>query len=335
MKRENSCYYPEQMKMILNKRVLMSLAVTAVLGAIVSDGYSAEEKFDLKLKLKKGQKLGLRMVTNQKMSQTVMGQEQNMNQMMAVGMSFEVLDVDAEADMSIKTAYQAIHARMEGPMGVLEYDSTKPAEPAAGNPMAAMYGAMLGSSVVLKISPKGGVLGIEGIDKMIEKMADKMATDEAMKQQMKESMKNFINEEKMKEMSGTMVATLPENPVGIGQTWTNKISVPVGFPMEIEATNTLAEHKDGVFTIRTNAKFDSGNEPKPVEMGPMKMTMKMKGEQKGTIQIDAATGWIISRKTDMKFTGQFMAEANEQMPQGMTVPMTIESVITVEPMAVK
>jgi hypothetical protein len=220
-------------------------------------------------------------------------------------------------------------------MGVLEYDSTKPAEPAAGNPMAAMYGAMLGSSVVLKISPKGGVLGIEGIDKMIEKMADKMATDEAMKQQMKESMKNFINEEKMKEMSGTMVATLPENPVGIGQTWTNKISVPVGFPMEIEATNTLAEHKDGVFTIRTNAKFDSGNEPKPVEMGPMKMTMKMKGEQKGTIQIDAATGWIISRKTDMKFTGQFMAEANEQMPQGMTVPMTIESVITVEPMAVK
>ncbi|GAI01218.1 unnamed protein product, partial [marine sediment metagenome] len=104
---------------------------------------------------------------------------------------------------------------------------------------------------------------------------DKMATDEAMKQQMKEMMKNFINEDKMKETSGDMVAELPKKPVGIGDSWTNKISVAIGFPMEIDTTNTLTHHKEGIITIQTNANIETGDDAKPTAMGPMKMTMKM------------------------------------------------------------
>ena len=321
--------------MTLKKSVLLGLVIVLVLGAIVSDVYSADQKFDLKLKLKKGQKFGLKMVTDQKMSQTVMGQQQKMNQMTAMGMSFEVLDVDDNGNMSIKTTYLTIHARIEGPMGVMEYDSTKPQQPGADNPMSAMYKAMLGQSFAMKLSPKGEILEIKGMDEMIATMIDKMTIDEAMKQQMKEMMKNFINEDKMKETSGTMVAALPPKPVGIGDSWTNKISVAIGFPMEIDTTNTLTDHKEGIITIQTNANIETGDDAKPTEMGPMKMTMKMKGVQKGTIQIDQATGWIVRSKTDANFTGEIKTEPNEQMPQPMTIPIAIENVTTVEPMAVK
>lgn len=321
--------------MTLKKSVLLGLVIVLVLGAIVSDVYSADQKFDLKLKLKKGQKFGLKMVTDQKMSQTMMGQQQKMNQMTAMGMSFEVLDVDDNGNMSIKTTYLTIHARIEGPMGVMEYDSTKPQQPGADNPMSAMYKAMLGQSFAMKLSPKGEILEIKGMDEMIATMIDKMTIDEAMKQQMKEMMKNFINEDKMKETSGTMVAALPPKPVGIGDSWTNKISVAIGFPMEIDTTNTLTDHKEGIITIQTNANIETGDDAKPTEMGPMKMTMKMKGVQKGTIQIDQATGWIVRSKTDANFTGEIKTEPNEQMPQPMTIPIAIENVTTVEPMAVK
>jgi len=321
--------------MALKKNVLMSLVIVLALGVTVSDVYSAGRKFDLKLKLKKGQKFGLKMVANQKMAQTMMGQEQKMKQMTAMGMSFEVLDVDDNQNMSIKTTYLTIHTKTEGPMGVLEYDSTKPPQPAANNPMSAMQAAMLGQSFVMKLTPKGEILNIKGMDEMIAKMIDKMTTDEAKKQQMKEMMKNFINEDKMKEISGTMVAVLPPKPVGIGDSWTNKISVPIGFPMEIDTTNTLTDHKEGIITIGTNAVIKTGDDAKPTEMGPMKMTMKMKGTQKGTIQIDSATGWIVRSKADANFTGEFKTEPNEQMPQPMTIPIAIESVTTVEPMAVK
>jgi len=321
--------------MSLKKSVLMSLVIVLALGAIVSDVYSAEAKFDLKLKLKKGQKFGLKMVTNQKMAQTMMGQEQKMNQMTAVGVGFEVLDVDDNGNMSIKTTYLAIHTKMEGPMGVMEYDSAKPPQPGVDNPMSAMYKAMLGQSFVMKLAPKGEILEIKGMDEMIATMIDKMTIDEAKKQQMKEMMKNFINEDKMKETSGMMVAALPPKPVGIGDSWTNKISVPIGFPMEIDTTNTLTDHKGGIVTIETNAGIETGDDAKPTEMGPMKMTMKMKGTQKGTIQIDAATGWIVRSKANANFAGEFKTEPNEQMPQPMTIPIAIESVTTVEPMAVK
>ena len=321
--------------MALKKKALMSLVAVLVVGILVSQGYPASEKFDLKLNLKKGQKLGIKMVSDQKISQTVMGQQQKMNQMTAMGMRFEVLDVDADGNMSIKTTYQNIHIRMEGPMGVMEYDSTKPEEAGAANPMSAMYKAMLGQSFVMKLAPKGEILEIKGMDEMIAKMTEKMATDEAMKQQTKEMMKNFINEDKMKEMSGTMLAVLPPKPVGIGEAWTNKMSIPAGFPMEIDITNTLTGHKEGIITIQTNAKIESGDQPKPIEMGPMKMTMRMQGEQKGTTQIDKATGWTIRAKADIKFSGEMKMEPNEQMPQGMTIPVTVEGVTTVEPMAVK
>ncbi len=321
--------------MALKKKALMSLVAVLAVGILVSQGYPANEKFDLKLNLKKGQKFGMKMVTDQKISQTMMGQQQKMNQMMAMGMSFEVLAVDADGNMSIKTTYQTIHIKMEGPMGVMEYDSTRPEEAGAANPMSAMYKAMLGQSFVMKLAPKGRILEIKGMDEMIAKMIDKMATDEAMKQQMKEMMKNFINEDKMKEMSGTMMAALPQKPVGIGEAWTNKMSIPAGFPMEIEITNTLTDYKEGIITIQTNAKIESGDQPKPIEMGPVKMTMRMQGEQKGTTQIDKATGWMIRAKANMKFSGEVKMEPNEQMPQGMTIPVTVEGVTTVEPMTVK
>jgi hypothetical protein len=321
--------------MALKKKALMSLVAVLTVGILVSQGYPASEKFDLKFNLKKGQKLGIKMVSDQKISQTMMGQQQKMNQMMAIGMSFDVLAVDDNANMSIKNTYQTIQTKMEGPMGVMEYDSTKPEEAGAANPMTAMYKAMLGQSFVMKLAPKGEILEIKGMDEMIAKMIDKMTTDEAMKQQMRETMKNFINEDKMKEMSGTMLAALPQKPVGIGEAWTNKISIPAGFPMEIEITNTLTGHKEGIITIQTSAKVESGDQPKPIEMGPMKMTMRMQGEQKGVTQIDKATGWTIRTKTDMKFSGEMKMEPNEQMPQGMTIPVAVESVTTVEPMAVK
>lgn len=321
--------------MTLKKSVLTGLVAVMALGAIVSNVYSTDQKFDLKLKLKKGQKFGLKMVTNQKMSQTMMGQQQKMNRMTTMGMSFEVLAVDDNGNMSIKTTYQNIHTRMEGPMGVMEYDSTRPQQPGADNPMSAMYKAMLGQSFITKLSPKGQILEINGIDEMVAKMIDKIATDEARKQQMKQMIKNFINEDQMKETSGAMVAALPQKPVGIGDSWKNKISVAVGFPMKIDTTNTLTDYKEGIITIQTNADIETGDDAKPTEMGPMKMTIKMKGTQKGTIQIDAATGWIIRSKTDVNFTGEFKTEPNEQMPQPMTIPIAIESVTTVEPMAVK
>ncbi|MHC5061845.1 MAG: DUF6263 family protein [Planctomycetota bacterium] len=319
----------------LKQKVMMSFMVVIAAGIFVSDGYSAKKKYDLKLNLKKGQKLGMKIVNDQKISQTVMGQQQKMNQMMAMGISFEVLAVDSEGNMSTKTTYQTIHVKMEGPMGVMEYDSAKPEETESANPISAMYKAMLGQSIVMKMTPKGEILAIENLEEMITKMADQMAADDAKKQQMREMMKSFINEDKMKEMGGAMTAALPQQLVSVGESWTNQISIPVGFPMEMDTTNTLTECKGGIFTIQTEARIEPGDQAKPIEMGGVKMSMRIQGQQNGTSQLDEATGWMVRSKADMKFSGEVKVEGNEQMPQGMTIPMSIEGVTTIEPVAVK
>ena len=64
--------------------------------------------------------------------------------------------------------------KIEGPMGVIEFDSTKPGQD-SNNPQAqmitSMYKAMTGNELVMKMSPKGDIVAIEGFDAMMDKMA--------------------------------------------------------------------------------------------------------------------------------------------------------------------
>jgi hypothetical protein len=61
-----------------------------------------------------------------------------------------------------------------------------------------------------------------------------------------------------------------------------------------------------------------------------KMSMQMSGTINGTSEVDLATG--LSKKTDMtmNFSGVLKMEPNQDMPEGMTMPMTIKATAVVE-----
>ena len=57
----------------------------------------ADDKIDLKLSLQKGQKFGMLVTTNQKIIQTINGQEMKMGQLMTIGLISEVLETREKA----------------------------------------------------------------------------------------------------------------------------------------------------------------------------------------------------------------------------------------------
>ena len=61
------------------------------------------------------------------------------------------------------------------------------------------------------------------------------------------------------------------------------------------------------------------------------MNAQLKGSYKGTAEIDEATGWVNRSKMDMEMSGEMKMLGNPQMPDGMTIPMTMKMVMTVEP----
>ena len=144
-------------------------------------------------------------------------------------------------------------------------------------------------------------------------------------------MKNFLSEDKVKMMGSNMTIAFPSWPVGIGDSWTDKETMSVGFPIEIDNTYTLKERTNGVAIVDISSKMNLGEKGASIDMGPMKMNMEMKGSYQGTSEINEANGWMIRSKMNMQLAGQVKIAPNEQMPEGITMPMSIESVITIEP----
>lgn len=319
------------------KKCILAVLVFVLTACIWTTESCAAEKIDLKLRLKPGQKYGVRVITDQKISQTMQEQEQKIDYLTDMGMGFEVLAVDADGTASVQITYQTIRAKMSGPMGMIEYDSTEP-DAAVGEDdtekqmIGQMFAGMVGLSFVMNGNTQGKGVEVKGFKEMMQQMAEKIGADDpAENEEIKEFLKNFLSEEKVKMMGSNMALAFPSQPVGIGDSWTDKETMSVGFPIEIDNTYTLKESKNGVAIVDISSMMDLGENGASIEIGPMKMNMEMTGSVQGTSEINEASGWMIRSKMKMQLAGQMSIAPNEQMTEGMTVPMSIESVITIEP----
>ncbi len=96
----------------------------------------------LQLKLAKGKTYYQRTVIDQHMIQTVMNQQQVMDQSMGTGVKLDVLDVDGQGNMRIRSTYQLVDvqaapARWGTSITILRQ---QPTPPAGAEPFAALLG---------------------------------------------------------------------------------------------------------------------------------------------------------------------------------------------------
>ena len=166
----------------MKKRIVIS-AVSIFIFVLIAGVWTAEscaaEKLDLKLRLKPGQKCSMRITTEQKISQTIGGKQQDISYMKATGMSFEVKEVDADGIASVKITYLTLKEKTKGAGGQFEYeyDSTDPCT-AVGNLLVPTYAALMGDGFIMKVTPEGEIVGLDGIDEMFMRMAEKIVVSE-------------------------------------------------------------------------------------------------------------------------------------------------------------
>lgn len=349
------------------KKQILIPAVSIFIFVLTTGVWAAEscaaEKLNLKLRLKAGQKYSMRITTEQKISQTIQGKKQDFNQMLAVGIGFEVEEVDANGVASLKVTYRMF--KLKTPDG-MEYDSTK-FDKIPGKKPEQFYTAMIGQSFMMKIAPNGKILELKGIDKMLLQAAEKIieaedelitkapvgtckknnapeAQEKISKQErakrriealnnrygsrekraetLKVQMKGVFTEEKIKYVFSPWRITFPDRLVGIGDSWVSKMTLAWAvLPVEVDSTYTLKGNEKGIVTIDMSSKRDLDDEV--VSFG--KRLMKLPGSYHETLEVDETSGWLIRSKAHMKISG-------EMIEQGMRMPISMESVITVEPM---
>ena len=311
------------------RRIFGCLAVIMA-GLLVGDALGQQgDKVELRLRLKKGDVYQVKQSVEQKITQEVQGQKMEIAQTFGFGYLYVVEQVDAESTATVKITYYSVAMKQDGLMGHTEYDSTHP--PEAVPMQAKPFAGMLGQGFTMKITPEGEVKEVKGVGAMLQKMLENSGLPEGpMRDGLISGLKNQFSDEGMKEMMGQVTGFYPKERVGVGDTWKRQMMITKGLPMIIDSTYKLKSRKDGVAKIEAVMVVKPNPKAKPMDMGIMKIGYKLGGKQQGTFEINEATGMLKRSHVKQKLSGTIVIEGMPNQPEGMTLPMTVESEEKVE-----
>jgi len=324
----------------MEKQILISTVSIFILLQIVSvsvAGSCEAGKLDLKLRLKPGQKYGMQLITELKRTETMEDRQENESFMFAKGMGFEVKDVDTNSVASVEVTCRTLQMKVIRAGGYrMEYDSTEQSIADDYSKIPAIQAAGVGESFVIKVTPKGKVIELRGIEQMHSRMIEKInAWDEkylkmefferhkeSFKERRRNNIKSSYSKKEIKNMLSNIITAFPERPVGIGKSWVDKIKIWKNY--EIDGTYTLKESAKDLRAERTaeESPFSWVNNE------GRKVGFKIVGSCEGRSEVDQQTGWLVRSKIKMRFTGEVI---DEEADNRMTKPILNEEVITVEP----
>ncbi len=307
------------------RRSRLFLFVAAGITSVALGGTSAAA-VSLQLQLGKGKTYYEKMTINQHITQTVMNMQQVMDQNTGTGSKLDVLDVDRQGNMQIRRTFNWAMSKRTGPMGNLDYDSAKQPTPPAG---AEVFAALLGQSYVVKISPKGEILDVNGVEEMraaiLKKLPPNAAADPSMT-----ALNSYLDKKGIKEMTESMLAVYPDRPVEVGQSWSRKRVASLAFELTIDGKWTLQKLEAGVATLATTSSLRS-NPDKPMETAGMKMRFDLTGTQEGTMQMEVATGLVRLAQARQQLKGEIkMGDSGQGAPPMMAIPVVFDTTVKLE-----
>jgi hypothetical protein len=311
------------------RRFWIRVLAAAVIVALVVVCAEGAEKMQYQLKLEKGKKYYVRTITEQKISQTYWGQEDNIEQTNGMGMDLEVNDVDVNGTMWLNQTYAWVRVRKKDHKGETAYDSSKKDSPVPR--VMQHFVALLGEGFSLRMTPKGQVKAVRGLKRMRENISKKLSAG-PLGQFLMKDLEQHISKEAIKELTESSMAMYPDKPVGVGDSWSKKVVLSQGFAMILDHNWTLKERKNGVAVMEVSSVVTPNRKAKPPEMGGTKISYELSGKQQGLVQMQESTGWIIRSKINQDLAGQMQMEVVSAggKPQTMTILLKIRGVATTE-----
>jgi hypothetical protein len=314
----------------MRKIVGATLVILLLLALLSSCAPAPAEKVLLRYRLQEGQSYALRMKTEQKITQSLLGQEIAINQTLGLDMRYDIQDVDPQGNMTAQVTIEALRYRMESPMGNIEYDSQKPA---SADPTAQAFGALVGANFTMKFSPTGQVLEVSGVEEMMESVLDRLDLAGMSQDQFRQSFGQWFDEKGLVQATGLNTALYPDYPIAVGETWSKETSGPgmMAVGLNMQNTWTLRSCQGGVCTIGVSTTVQTLPGAAPLEMMGIQVSYDFSGNQTGTMEVDQASGWVIHAELQQKLDGKVAVKGGGQgIPSGMNWPIAIESVVTLD-----
>ena len=297
-----------------------------ILFAAICSNIAVAQNVNLELNLAKGETYSLFMITNSSIQQHIMDMDMNINMNYSSRVSYKVTDIiGSEYRMDVK--YDSISMSMSMPTGELEYSSEKND---TNDIVSTMLEVMAQNPFHLKMTRKGKITGLSGLDSLYTAMMDRFPDmDEARKKQVMDQINNSYGEDAFTGQFEMVSAIFPDTAVGIGDIWVIKSKLQSMVSANMETTYELLEIQNGYNLIHGETIISEDDENAAKEINGVKMDFKINGTMTSSMKINATTGWVMESKIDQDliFTSSF--DSINEKPEGMSLEMKMKSVMTI------
>lgn len=297
-------------------------------GRIVESGAAANEYVTLRLNLMPGSEYKLASVSRTKM--TIVEAARNGRPSSKTEffddtineMNYAVLWNNPDGTTQIRLTYGAIKIVNNS----LKVDGKTIKTPSTRSPL----NALVGQQISLRISPRGAVSDVRGMDKIWERaFGGKIAgMTPQMQAQMRSSMKKMLGDNFVKEIMRQASGQFSENPVRIGGSWMDRVQTSGAMPFDVSLKRTLQGRANGLLSIGESGTMKIGDAT-DIAMTGGNLQMQISGTYSGTTLLDETTCFVHSSDTSQRFGGSTSANVRGHQMKAQLYSLSIIKV-TVE-----
>lgn len=316
------------------RKVLLLLSLFIIAVSCSSENKGGDDSQKLVLALEKGSTYTLDQKSEISIKQQISGQNIDIDMGIAGDMSFEVTDV-TDSIYTMSTTYTRFVMTMSNAMMNMSVDTDAEQEPEEdfNKLLSSLLKSMVNKPFTVKISNTGTIKSVDGLEAIYQGMMSELSAKYPdMSPQTLNSvfsqMQQAYGEDAFKGSFEMYMNLYPEGEVAVNDTWNKQIELRAGMEGAYDVTYTYTGESNGNQQITASGKMQTANKDAYTKINGMDARYDLTGDFDGTFEVDTKTGWI--RKADIKQTaaGEISVKPNEQMPEGMTIPMEMTSKTT-------
>ncbi|WP_321514814.1 DUF6263 family protein [Marinifilum fragile] len=234
---------------------------------------------------------------------------------------FKVIGAENDQyDMEVK--YRTVEMEMESAQGKSTFSSNKASEQ---DIMSTLLSRMIDKPFKMIMGQNGKVIEIKGIDNLFGGMFEGFDITQQQKDQILAQLKQSYGAKAFKGSFEQITAIYPEGKVKLGKKWSTETNIEAGMSVHVTTNFELKAANTEYFLLHGEGDLSSNPNSPFVKQNGMDMKILLDGNLTSDIKIDRKTGWIIDATIVQSLSGNTELKASEQMPEGMSIPMTIKS----------
>ena len=261
--------------------------------------------------------------TKQKIKQTVMGMDQDSENLYQSEFILKVVEVTTTG-AKLEATFTKLKNSSKSPMGANQMDSDGPADKMENK----IFQSMINKPFFVFLSSSGNVEKIEGAQNLWSGF-DSLEMDDARKKTIRESLQMMLGEEALKSSFQSAFVPYPEKKIKQGDKWTSTQNVVMNFAMSIENNWSLVTMSSDGADLFAEGIFKTTDKEKIIDLpGGLKAKSDLNGKQAIKTKVNSKSGWPSKQEMLVELKGTMILLAGGMVPQDMEIPMEIVSETT-------